>query len=387
MRLEALSAGVLAIYMAAFLMYDTVLVGWLVSGLFYPFYLAFVMVPVALLVTTGVRLQVVPLALFLVFVAVVAGGVVRAQHPPNFDVVQQLVVVLLGPLALIQIQDRGGLRAVRAALTLSAVPLVAWTLQAAWQQGFTGRAAVASDPNVAAFYLVLTLPAVASWGHDQAVSRDRGRRLKVALAVLLIVAVVYAVVLQASRGLLLAAAVTLAAMGVLLLVRYRRPPAALWWVSLPAVALPWLPGVNVLAERFTTERVASGGLRTLIWEATLAAHTQGGFWDAFIGRGMLESRAMVAGAFATLTSTHNAFLHVLVEYGFVGVVVMTALLLLPLSRAGRLPTGDALLAVGLVAALAAAAMTLNTSETFLFWVALGVANAAVWLHASDGMRS
>lgn len=380
MRLDVLPAWMLAAYVATFLIYDTVLVGWQFSGLFYPFYLAFVLLPAALLVTRGVRLRVVPLTLFFVFAAAVIAGLVRTQQPPGFEVLQQLVVILLGPLAVIQIQDRGGLRAVRAALVASSVPMVIWTLQGASQQSFSGRAAVASDPNVAAFYLVLTLPAIVSWGYDQATGERRERKAMAATSLLLVLAVVYAVVLHASRGLLLAAVVTLAVMAALLAIRHRGPSAALLW--LPAAVLPWLPGVNVLAERFTTERVTSGGLRTLIWEASLGAHTQGGFWDALLGRGMLESRALVAASFATLTSTHNAFLHVAVEYGLVGAVLMVALLVLPFSRAGGLPTSEALMTVGMTAALAAAAMTLNTSETFLFWVLLGVSNAAAWPHAS-----
>lgn len=386
MRLETISAWILAAYIVTFLMYDTLLVTWQVSGLFYPFYLAFVLLPALLIITRGLHVQAVPLALHLAFLAAVVAGLLRASHLPAFDVIQQLVLVLLAPLALLQVQGRACLKPVRAALAASAVPLVVWTLQAAAQQGFSNRAALASDPNVAAFYLVLTLPALASWGHAQAV---RGGRVHAALAAgafATAAAVVYAVILQASRGLLLAAVLTVVSMALLLAVRTRRLPARWWLVWLPLVALPFLPGVDVLAERFSGERVASGGLRTLIWQAAFTGHTQGGWLDVVLGRGMFESRALVTDAFVSLTSTHNAFLHVFIEYGALGFSLLAALLLLPLWRAGRLPTSDALLASGLSVALMAAAMTLNTSETFMFWVALGVASAAAWSPTPEAAR-
>lgn len=372
------SAWVVAGFWLLFCAYETVLRDVLyVPGLFYPFYAAFVVTVLVLLVRS--RLVLVPRQLWLAygFLVVVLASFVGFTEPIGFEVLQRLVAYLVGPLVALQFAGARGLRVVQGAAVVTGLVVAAWVIVEAVRTGFADRAGVAFDPNVVSFFIGLGL--VVALADALAPTRGVRRAGAVAGTWVAIAAMLYAVLLLASRG--VAIALALAAVAVVGRAAARRP-ARLVVLALVAAAVfgaTLLPGGDGLVERFSEDTVTSGNDRVPVWIGALRYYAAGDLWELLFGHGFASSWFAVQRVFGSLTSTHNAFLQLLVEFGIVGLGSFLALHAVLAWRSFHVEERFGGSMFGLLAFLLATNLTLNATDGFMYWTALGlVMGIATW---------
>jgi O-antigen ligase len=364
----------LVAYWLSFCLYETVFADVTIEGFFYPFYLAFVAVAVGTLARRGLRLWLPATLAYVAFLAVVAAAFVGFPDPVGFGPVQRVVAYLFGLLAALQVRSRAGLRLLAGGAIVTALAVSAWVIVSAALGGFGYRGDVATDPNVAAFFI--GPGAVLAAAGLQHAGRDRAARAWRVPAAVALGATLYASALLASRGTAIALVLALVALAWVGVARTPRAPAFLLTLLLLATAAFLMPGGAGLAERFAGERIETGGSRLPIWSVTLQAYREGDPMQLLLGHGFDASKREVQNAFGTVTSTHNAYLQVLYEFGLFGLAAFLALHLAPLARAGRMTAPWAVATVGTVVFLLGTSASVNAADGFLYWAALGFVLAA-----------
>lgn len=140
-----------------------------------------------------------------------------------------------------------------------------------------------------------------------------------------------------------------------------------------------LPGGDGLIERFRGESVESAGDRTPIWRATVEEYLDGSVRQILFGSGFDSSKEVVRRATGSHTSTHNAYLSTIYEFGVVGLVLFLALHVVVLLLAVRSALTYGAMAVGVTWYLLGSGLTATTPDDFMYWLALGYALAlGVW---------
>jgi O-antigen ligase len=378
------SAWVVAGFWALFCTYETVLRDLLyVPGLFYPFYAAFAATLLVLLVRG--RLVLTPPLLWLNFgfLVVVLASFIGFGEPIGFEVLQRLVAYLVGPLVALQFTGRRGLRVVLGAAVVTGTALAAWVVVESVRTGFVYRGGVTVDQNVVSFFIGLGL--VVALADALAPTAGTRRRWAVAGTWIASALMLYGVLLLASRG--VATALTVAAVAVVGRAAARRPERLLALVAAAAAVFgaTRLPGGDGLVQRFAEDTVTSGNDRIPIWIGTLRYYAQGDAWDLLLGHGFGASWFAVQRVFGTLTSTHNAYLQLLVEFGIVGLGLFLALHALLLVRSFQVEERVGAAMFGLLAFLLATNLTLNATDGFMYWTALGlVMGMATWAPPRTG---
>lgn len=378
------SAWVVAGFWVLFCTYETVLRDLLyVPGLFYPFYAAFVATILVLLVRG--RLQLAPPLLWLNFgfLLVVLASFVGFGEPIGFDVLQRLVAYLVGPLVALQFTGRHGLRVVQGAAVVTGAVLATWVVFESVQTGFVYRGGVTVDQNVVSFFVGLGL--VAALADALAPTAGVRRGWAVAGTWATVALMLYGILLLASRG--IAIALVVAVVAVVGRAGARRPVRLLALVAAAAAVFgaTLLPGGDGLVERFAEDTVTSGNDRIPIWIGALRYFVEGDAWDLIFGHGFGASWFAVQRVFGTLTSTHNSYLQLLVEFGIVGLGLFLALHALLVLRSFQVEERVGAAMFGLLAFLLAANLTLNATDGFMYWTALGlVMGMATWAPARAG---
>ncbi|MBW7915548.1 MAG: O-antigen ligase family protein [Trueperaceae bacterium] len=359
---------IVGLYWLAFCVYETIVSGLSITGFFYPFYAAFLVSIVAAVVGSGIRARNSFFWLLVGFLLVVAASFVGFMQPIGFNVIQRVLAYLIGAAVFLQFRSRGGLVVVAAAAGFTSLALATWVVISAVQGGFAYRGDVSVNENVVAFYVGLGFVVMVA-----ATLRTLGapgrRWLGVGLLVLTGGAA-YALLLLASRGMAIAAGLALVALIVRIgLQDWRRllPVLALLAVSGAGMLLP---GGEGLVQRFTSERVESGGSRTPIWQVVYDGYRDGNLMELALGNGFESSEDVVERGFGTLTSTHNAYLEVLYEFGIVGLALFLALHLAPIVVSWRVRGTLGLVMYGLAFFLLGADVTSTAPDGFLYWTAL-----------------
>jgi len=377
-RARERSAWVVGAFWLLFCTYETVLSDVLyVPGLFYPFYAAFVATILVMLLRS--RLVLAPRLLWLnvVFLVVVLVSFAGFTDPIGFDVLQRVVAYLVGPLVALQFAGRRGLRVVQGAAVASGVVLAAWVVLESVQTGFVYRGGVDVDQNVVSFFIGLGLIIALADAFAPTDSARSGWAL--AGAWLGAAIMLYGVLLLASRG--IAIAITIAALAVVGRAAARKP-ARLLALVLAAGAVygaTFLPGGDGLLERFSEDTVTSGNDRVPIWIGALRFYADGDLWQLLFGHGFASSWFAVQRVFGSLTSTHNAFLQLLVEFGIVGLGSFLALHAVLAWRSFQVEERLGGSMFGLLAFLLGTNLTLNATDGFMYWTALGLVMAmATW---------
>jgi len=359
---------IVGLYWLAFCVYETIVSGLSITGFFYPFYAAFLVSIVAAVVGSGIRARNSFFWLLVGFLLVVAASFVGFMQPIGFNVIQRVLAYLIGAAVFLQFRSRGGLVVVAAAAGLTSLALATWVVISAVQGGFAYRGDVSVNENVVAFYVGLGFVVMVA-----ATLRTLGAPGRKWLGVGLLVltgGAAYALLLLASRGMAIAAALALVA----LIVRIGLQD---WRLLLPVLALlavsgagMLLPGGEGLVQRFTSERVESGGSRTPIWQVVYDGYRDGNLMELALGNGFESSEDVVERGFGTLTSTHNAYLEVLYEFGIVGLALFLALHLAPIVVSWRVRGTLGLVMYGLAFFLLGADVTSTAPDGFLYWTAL-----------------
>jgi O-antigen ligase len=364
---------VVALFWIAFCLYETIFASVTVPGFFYPFYAAFFVTVAASLLRSGVRVEAAVLWLYGGFLVVVLLSFVGFTEPVDFDVIQRVFAYAFGLLVTLQFGSWRGLRPVLVATVLTGVAIGTWVINASIQAGFRYRGDVTVDQNVVTFFI--GFGAIVALAAAVDIVGTPGRRGRLLLLMASLAVMLYATMLLASRGITIAlvlAVLAIIARAVLL------DPRKLWVVALVVVmgaGTVFLPGGDSLLERFSLEDTDTGNQRLPIWEETVEAFTAGNAYALLVGQGFGSSREVVQRGFGGLTSTHNAFLQILYEFGLVGLALFIALHAFLLLRAFRLRDGRGLVMFGLLWYLIGANLTLNAPDGFMYWTALGVTMA------------
>ena len=370
-RAQLRSELVLAAFWVTFCVYETIFSSVTVPGLFYPFYAAFALAVMVSLLRRGVAVEAWGLWLYGGFLFVVLLAFLGFTEPVGFEVAQRVFAYAFGLLVMLQIGTRRGVRPVLVAALCAGVAIAVWVIAASAQAGFRYRGDVSVDQNVASFFIGFGVLVALAFAVD--LMRRRHARLTLLLALVPLAAMLYAMTLLASRG--IAIALTLGVLAIIAraaMLDVRTLRVALLLLPLSAGAA-LLPGGDHLLERFALADTETGNERLPIWAVTSDAFTRGDVYELLLGHGFGSSQVVVQRASGSLTSTHNAFLQILFEFGVVGFALFVALHALLIVRAFRLGGGSGLALFGWMWYLLGANLSLNTPDGFLYWTALGVA--------------
>ncbi len=361
---------VVGLYWLAFCGYETIFSGLTINGFFYPFYAAFVFSMVAALLGQGIRVRSTYFWLYFAFLAVVAASFVGFVQAIDFAIIQRVLAYLLGAIAYLQFRTQRGVKLVAGAAVLASTAVAGWVIESAIRGGFAYRGDVDVNENVVAFYVGLGF-VIAAAASVQALS-TAGRRWQGALLLLLTGVLAYSLLLLASRGMAIAAGLALVAIFTRLVVQDWRKLLVVVALLAMIGAGAILPGGEGLVQRFTSERVESGGSRTPIWQAVYGAYREGDVKELLLGNGFESSVDVVQRGFGTLTSTHNAYLEVLYEFGLIGLGLFLALHFAGLVVSWRVRGTLGLAGVGLTLFLLGACVTSTAPDGFLYWIALAL---------------
>jgi hypothetical protein len=371
---------VVAAYWLVFTLFSTFLTGAVIAGMFYPFYLAFLLAAVLIWILMGLRVH--PFVAWtyvgLLFVQVLS--LIGYTGSLGGDALEQLIMVPFGALVLLQFRSRGGLRPVALGALAASLAVAVWVIVSAVQGDFAYRGNVDVNENVVSFYVGLGFViALAERLHGG----RRGGRPATAAVVVAMGVTGYALVLLASRGMILGLVLAAAALLLRLVVLDRARLGVFALLALVASTGLLLPGGRGVLERFEDPSTATGGGRLQIWATLGHELARAGPRDLLIGHGFEASRVVVARNFASLDSTHNAFLKVLYDMGLAGLALFLTLHAFVMERSWRIPGRDGALALGLVVFLLGSNLFMSTPDNFLYWTALGFALAVATWGRSD----
>ena len=372
-RAKVKSELVVALFWTAFCLYETVFSEVTLQGLFYPFYAAFVVSVVLALARSGVRFDPAIIWLYGAFLMVVAVSLLGFDGRVDFQVIQRLFAYVFGLLVALQFGSRRGLRPVLGAAVLTGLAISIWVIDSSFRVGFAYRGGVSVDQNVVTFFIgfgaVVLLAAILN-----AMGRADGRG-RVAWLVLLLGVMLYAVMLLASRGLTIALLVAGLAIVARTILFDPRRVGIIAVVAVLGVSTLLLPGGDSLLERFALQDTETANNRLPIWEHVLESYADGNPVEVVLGHGFNSSHRLVLQLTGMLTSTHNAFLQILYEFGALGLVLFLALHALLLVRAYRIGDGNGVVMFGLLWFLIASNLSINAPDGFMYWTALGVTMA------------
>lgn len=379
------SETLVAAYWLLYVGLSTLFRGQAVDGFFYPFYAAFVVSALAGLVRGGLHVDARTVWLYAVMVFLLVASLIGYQGSVNPSGLKQLTLYVFGALVMLQVRSARGSRPIAIAATIASLIVSAWVIITAIQGGFNYRGDVQVDQNVLSFFVgVGFLVVLSAWLHRP---RGRGKTLLTVGLLIALATMLYAMLLLASRGLLLAAAVAVVAMVVREVLRDRQRLAA---TLILAILLPLgllLPGGQGVVQRFEDPRTTTAGGRTLIWSVVGSELAASGPTQLLWGHGFGASSDLVEDHFSQVVATHNAYLQVVYDLGLVGLLVFLALHLRVWVRAWRTPGREGALVMATTTFLLVTNLGINAPDNFLYWAIMGWFLAKVqWLGHDDALE-
>ncbi len=365
------SEVVVAVYWLTFAVYSIIFHDITIQFFFYPFYAAFLVTLVFSLLGRGLRLHPHIAWLYVGFMVCVMASFLGLAKSIDSDVIQRLLGYIVGALVLLQFRSRKGLGTATSGAILASLAIAGYVIYNAAVLGFTYRAGVGLNPNAVALVIVFGAVTAVAWAIDRIGARGYGWRVFfvfIGVAVML-----YGLALLASRGMTIALGVgVLAVLFRAVLQDWRKIGVLVLFAGMGAGAL-MLPGGEGIIERFTSddEHVTSAGSRTPIWEITLQTYMASTVPRMVFGHGFDSSEPVVQRYFPTLNSTHNSYIQVLYEFGLVGLVVFSALLIYLLWLGWRTPGPQGLIMFGLTWVLVVANLSDNAADYFIYWIVMG----------------
>jgi len=386
-RATVRSELIVAAYWIALCVFSTMLTGAVIGGMFYPFYVALILGVVLGLLSGG--LQVHPFVgwTYVAFLVVLVLSLVGYQESLGSATLERLIVYPFGALVLLQFRSVRGVRTVALAAVAAALAVSAWVIVSAVQGGFAYRGSIEVNENVVSFYVALGL--VVALAERLHLSDDRRLIGSTLLTILAMGTMTYALVLLASRGMIIGLALAVVALGVRVAIVDRRRLGFLALVLVVASTGLLLPGGQGILERFENPSTATGGGRIQIWGTIGRGLATGSAGEMLLGHGFEASRDLVSRTFSSLDSTHNAYLQIVYDLGSLGLVLFIALHGFVFARSWRTPGRDGAAMLGLVTFLLGSSLFMSTPDNFLYWTALGLALAlATWSVPHDsGVRA
>jgi O-antigen ligase len=298
---------------------------------------------------------------------------------------ERLIVFPFGALVLLQFRSSVGLRSVTFAAIAASLTVSIWVIVRAVQGDFEYRGNIDVNQNVVSVYIGLGfMAALAERIHGYHGPR---RGLVTALVVLALGVMAYALVLLASRGMIIA--VLLASFALFIRVAWIDRGRLRFFLVLLVVATLGLllPGGAGVFARFEDPNTITGGGRVEIWAAIGEELTNANLKELLVGHGFESSQRVVQRRFATLTSAHNAYLQVLFDYGLLGLILFLTLHGHAMARSWTIRGRDGALILGLVTFLLASNLFMTTPDNFMYWTALGFVLAIGSWHEAGARRA
>lgn len=377
LRATVRSELVVAAYWIVFCVFSTMLTGAVIGGMFYPFYAALLLGAVLGLVVGGLRIHPFVGWTYVAFLVVLVLSLVGYQESLGSATLERLIVYPFGALILLQFRSARGVRTVALAAVAASLAVSTWVIVSAVQGDFAYRGAIDVNENVVSFYVALGLVVVLA---ERLHASDAGRRIGPTVAAILATGTMtYALVLLASRGMIIGVVLATVVLAVRVAIVDPRRLGFLAVVLVVASSGLLLPGGQGILERFDDPSTATGGGRIQIWATIGRALAASGPGEMLLGHGFEASSELVSRAFSSLNSTHNAYLQVVYDFGIVGLASFLALHVFVVVRSWRAPRRDGALMLGLVAFLLGSNLFMTTPDNFLYWTSLGLALAiATW---------
>ena len=365
------------LYWFALAVYSIVFHGLVIRFGFYPFYLAFLVGIVITLVRGGFRVDRTVAWLYLGFMLIVAVSFISFGNAVDSGVVQRLLAYVIGALVFLQFRSTAGLRPVTGAAILTSVAIASFVIYNAVETDFAYRASLSSNPNTTAQVVAFgAVVAIALLVDRLGVPGYQRQRLLLAL---LLAIMLYAAMLLASRGMVIALLVAMTAILVRAIVTDWRKSRVFIVIGVVAAVALFLPGGQSLIERFTApdQHVESAGSRIPIWEVTIDSLTTSSVPQLVFGHGFDSSKPIVERHFTGLTSVHNTYLQIMFEFGLLGFLLHAALLGYLAWRGWSTPGRYGLIILGLTWLLIVVNLSGDVADTFHYWIVLGYVAAIV----------
>lgn len=382
-RSRARSELIVGAYWLTFCVFSTMLADYVPAGMFYPFYVALILGAVVALAVDRLTFHPFVAWTYVVLLVILVRSLVGFEQSLGGDTLDRLIVVPFGALVMLQFRSARGVRPVAIAAILASLAVSVWVIASAVQGGFAYRGNIDVNENVVSFYVALGfVAAFAERLHRRPLAGPWGRVLGIAVLVAL-ATMAYALVLLASRGMIIGVSLALLAMAVRIALRDRRRLIAFaaLFALVPLGLL--LPGGRGIVERFENPSTATGGGRTQIWAAIGTSLAQAEATELALGHGFGASSELVQQNFTSLRSTHNAYLQVLYDLGISGLLLFLGLHAYAFVRSWSVPGASGALMLGLVTFLLGANLFMSTPDNFLYWTALGFV-LAIGTWARDG---
>lgn len=361
----------------------TVLSGEVIPGLYYPLYLIMGFNSVARILRNRHDSALPSLAVrvfFSLFYVVVLVGLLWHPVGGSVDTIQRLFIYGMGVLTVLQLRTKRDYAVVIYGIGVVSVLVAIWTIIQAYSTGLSYRGGIDINENYVASLINIGL--VGLLAQVVVGRRSLGRLPYISLWAAVGIGL-YANALLASRGwstaLIMAFVVLVfrstsvsktAKFGILVTVGI-----------LCTLALA-LPGAEGLLDRWSFASQDGFGGRLPLWQATGELFGSASLLELFMGHGMGAASELVNSVNYSLTSMHNAYLQIAVDYGLVGVTAFILLVLKlvwsnSMSRSYLSPRNVALIALLIVGSL-----TTDVTDRFTFWIALATTNPLSNTHDS-----
>jgi len=322
------------------------LFSFVIRGLYYPIY-AIMFLNIMLLVgQQRFKASRVLLAIYSAFIITVLQSLFSIETQLNFDVWQQIFIYVIGLLVLLQFTSEKALKMFPYAQMFATLAIAMGVITSAVSVGFStsGRGGLDADANVVSALVALGLiPMFTKLISPRTSLWMRGLML-ISLGVGL-----YASLLLASRGGIITIAM------------------AFFFIVLRVIFKP---------KRYMY--LAIGLVITFLVLLTL---------ELFLGNGFEASSVVANATISTLTSIHNAYLQLILDYGIIGLGLFLSLHLFVLFQCWRYDDETSLHALGTIVALLFFDLTGTVPDDFFYWVVLGFCMAVATIRAEETEKS
>ena len=355
-----------SLFWLAYSLQGTVFAGFSITGMYYPLYalMAVNAVLALLLKRMVIGWRLLPYALFLFVILL---SLLPVSDVFDFATKQRLFIYFIGFLVFFQFPTRRVAHLLIWVQVVSTLAIGIWVVTASVASGFAYRAGVDVNQNSVSFVLAFGILAM--------LGQVMGRKLNVWAAVALWAAAgvgFYGMLLLSSRGMSIGLALAAIVMYGRIVFKARRRSLLILIAALAAGAvLMSLPGSNELFVRFNSADVASANQRLPLWKASINEIESSNLYQLLLGRGFASSMTLIRRVSVTLTSTHNAYIQMLYDFGFVGLFVFLWMHAALLARFWRSTSATALYASGVVVFILMADATMTAPDQFLYWIAIG----------------
>lgn len=364
-----------AVFWLVFSVQHTVFYGFVVQGLYYPIYLLMGATVALALLAGRLRLEfhvVWPYLLFLFALLISLQGV---RVPLDGDSLNRMFVYVIGFLVFFQFVGRSSSYLLMGVQVVASMVISGWVVLESVQAGFVYRGGIEADQNYVSFIVGFGVIALL------ALLMGSGMRAWLRVAAWIGVAIAsYALLLLASRGVFLAIIVGAIAMYARILLDARRSVPIFLMAIVAAVLLLTLPGSDALLERLSESNLSTANDRLPLWTAAVDAYMGSNLLEALFGQGFEASKPIVSAVASSLTSTHNAYLQMLVELGLFGLVAFVLIHVTLIRRFLATRAFGSLYGLGAVLFMMVSCLSLNIPDSFVYWVAIGYLMALA-LHA------